>query len=64
MGVCMDVCTGVRRAFVWAIDRLIDCMGVRTGVRVDVCRAVRRVDCTAIDRMGGYTADCRTFLVY
>ena len=55
-------------AFVWAIDRLIDCMGVRTGDCVDVCRAarraVRRDDCTAIDRMGGYTADCRTFLVY
>jgi len=53
---------------VWAIDRLIDCMGVRTGDRVDVCRAVRRAvrrdDCTAIDRMGGYPADCRTFLVY
>ena len=50
------------------IDRLIDRMGVRMGVRtgdrVDVCRAVRRDDCTAIDRMGGYTADCRTFLVY
>jgi hypothetical protein len=41
---------------------------VRTGNRVDVYRAVRRAvrrdDCTAINRMGGYTADCRTFLVY
>ena len=43
-------------------------MGVRMGDRVDVCRAVHRAvrkdDWTAIDRMGGYTADCRTFLVY
>ena len=51
-------------------------MGVRTGNRVDVCRAVRgavrrvvrravcRDVCMAIDRMGGYTADCRTCLVY
>ena len=29
-----------------------------------VCRAVCRDDCTAIDYMGGYTASCRTFLVY
>ena len=72
MGVCMDVCTGVQWAFVWVIDQSIDCMGVRTGDRVDVCRAVRRAihravrrdDCTAIDCMGGYTADCRTFLLY
>jgi hypothetical protein len=72
MGICMDVCTGVRRAFVWAIDRLVDCIGVRTGDRVDVCRAVRRAvrraarrdNCTAIDRIDGYTADCRTSLVY
>ena len=51
----MDVCTGVR-------------MGIRMGDRVDVCRAVCRAvhrdDCMAIDRIGGYTADCRTFLVY
>ena len=43
-------------------------MGVCTGDRVEICRAVRRAvcrdDCTAIDRMGGYTAGCRTFLVY
>ena len=49
-------------------DRMGSCMDVRTGDRVDVCRAVRKAirrdDCTAIDRMGGYTADCRTFLVY
>ena len=30
------------RVSVWEINRLIDCMGVRTGDRVDVCRAVRR----------------------
>jgi len=55
-------------------------MDVRTGDRVDVYRAVRKAvrgvvrgavhkavhrdNYTAIDRMGGYTADCRTFLVY
>jgi hypothetical protein len=42
--------------------------GVRTGNRVDVYRAVRRAvyrdDCMAINHIGGYTADCRTFLVY
>ena len=76
MGVCMDVCTGVQWAFVWVIDQSIDCMGVRTGDRVDVCRAVRRAvrkavrravrgdNRTAINRMGGYTVDCRTFLVW
>ena len=47
-------------------------MGVRTGDRVDIYRAVRgavrraihRDDCTAIDHIGGYTVNCRTFLVY
>ena len=43
-------------------------MGVCTGDRVEICRAahkaVRRDDCIAIDYIGGYTADCRTFLVY
>jgi hypothetical protein len=60
-------CKAVRRDDRTGV-RLVDCMGVRTGNRVDVFRAVRRAvrrdDCTAIDRMGGYTADCRTFLVY
>ena len=46
----MDVCTGVRWVFVWAIDRLIDCMGVCTGNRVDVCRAIRRAVIEAIVR--------------
>jgi len=68
---CRDVCRD---------DRMGSFMDVSKGDRVDVCRAarkavrgavrgavrraVRRDDCTAIDRMGGYTADCGTFLVY
>jgi hypothetical protein len=51
----MDVCTGVRMGI---------CMGDRVDVCRAVCRAVYRDDCTAIDCMGGYTADCKTFLVY
>ena len=51
MGVCMDVCTGVRT-------------GDRIDVRRPVRRPVRRDNCTAVDRIGGYTADCRTLLVY
>ena len=68
MGVCMDVYTGVHKVFVWVINRLIDCIGVRTGDRVEIYKAVRRAvhrdNCTAIDHIGGYMADCRTFLVY
>jgi hypothetical protein len=30
----------------------------------NVYRAVRRDNYTAINCIGGYTADCRTFLVY
>ena len=68
---CRDVCRD---------DHMGSCMDVRTGDRVDVCRAVRKAvrgaargavrrairrhDCTAVDRIGGYTADCRTLLVY
>jgi hypothetical protein len=55
MGSCMDVRTG---------DRVDVCRAIRKAVRGAVRRAVRRDDYTAIDRMGGYTADCRTFLVY
>ena len=47
-------------------------MGVHTGDCVEICRAVRRAvcravcrdNCTVIDYIGGYTASCRTFLVY
>ena len=55
MGSCMDVRTG---------DRVDVCRAVHKAVRKAVRRAVRRDNCTAIDRMGGYTADCRIFLVY
>ena len=52
----MDVCTGVRTG---------DRADVYTAVRRAVRRAVHRDDCTAINHIGGgYTADCRTFLVY
>jgi hypothetical protein len=50
-GDCVDVCRAVRKA-------------VYGAVRGAVRRAVRRDDCTAINYIGGYTADCRTFLVY
>ncbi len=55
MGNCIDVYTG---------DRVDICRAVRKAVRRAIRRAVRRDNCTAIDRIGGYTADCRTFLVY
>ena len=55
MGNCIDVRTG---------DRVDNCRAVRKAIRRAVRRAVRRADCTAIGHIGGYTADCRIFLVY
>ena len=54
----------INRRDVYRDDRIGVCTGDRADVYRAVRRAVRRDDCTAINRMGGYTADCRTFLVY
>ena len=59
MGSCMDVRTGDRVDVCRAVRK-----AVRGAIREAVRRAVRRDDCTVIDRVGGYTADCRTLLVY
>ena len=68
--VCRAVRKAVRRAVYKAICRAV-CRAVHRAIRRAVCKAVCRAvrkaifkdDCTAIEYMGGYTADCRTFLV-
>jgi hypothetical protein len=51
MGDHVDIYRAVHRAIYRVIYRAI-------------CRAICRDNYTVINYIGGYTADCRTFLVY